>query len=289
MARKVKVSASALNIRLHPHSAETYANWIQAIFSRKLIAQVHGDRYGMISMLDRSEVEQGIVHGIITTFVRLDDSGSWFSAIDLSEATEDQISEISIPNGLFPNAATFYFQFDCVTHKLYFQTYSKGKSLTPGPALRFFSALSRDLEIMKQFGEAKISIMQDKSSLDYMFGIKIIKEIIITIIKPNSDIFDDDFEKNIEAHLEKTGSREISVSYKAEGNGSIKPDDDINKITQVALENGSVEVVGRDEKGAVRLKSQDYPQELHDQYDPDKQSERNAFLGLIPPRSPAND
>jgi hypothetical protein len=57
MARKIKISASALNIRLHPNSAEFCANWIELIFSKKLIAQVHGDRHGMISMLDRSEAD----------------------------------------------------------------------------------------------------------------------------------------------------------------------------------------------------------------------------------------
>jgi hypothetical protein len=50
-----------------------------------------------------------------------------------------------------------------------------------------------------------------------------------------------------------------------------------------------VKVVGRDEKGAVSLKSDDYPQELHDRFDPDQQNERNAFFGLIPPRLLAND
>jgi hypothetical protein len=55
---------------------------------------------------------------------------------------------------------------------------------------------------MREFGEAKISIVQDEASLERMFGIKRIKEIEITIIKPNTDVFDDDFEKNIEKHLE---------------------------------------------------------------------------------------
>ena len=122
-----------------------------------------------------------------------------------------------------------------------------------------------------------------------MFSIKRIKEIEITILKPNTDIFDDDFETNIEKHLEDTKSRQFTVIYSAESNGSIEPDDDINKISKVALQNGSVNVVGRDEKGAVRLNSKQFPRDLHDRFDPDAQSERNAFFGLIPPRAQAND
>jgi hypothetical protein len=284
MARKIKVSASALNVRLHPHSPEIYKQWIQSIYSKRLIAQVHGDRHGMISSVDRSGAANNIITGAITTFVKLDGDGSWFNVDDMAEATDKDISAINIPHNLFPNAAAFYFYFDVQEHKIYFQTYSKGKSLTPGSALRFFNGLAIQSQIASEFGEAKINIVQDKSSLESMFSIKRIKEIKIKIVKPNTDIFDDDFESNIEKHLENTGSREFSVSYKSEGNGSIKPDDDIKKISKVALENGTVEVIGRDEKGAVRLNSENFPKELHDSYDPDEQSERSAFFGLIPAR-----
>ncbi|MDX8436591.1 DUF4747 family protein [Mesorhizobium abyssinicae] len=289
MARKIKISASALNVRLHPHSSQIYADWIGTIFSGRLIAQVHGDRHGMISMIDRSGAGRGVIAGIITTFVKLDDGGTWFNVEQLAEATEEQISTVNIPQNLYPNASTFYFYFDTVEHKLYFQTYSNGKVLTPPSMLKFFSALSRDLRVMSVFGEAKISIVQDQASLEKMFSIKRIKEIEITILKPNTDVFDEDFEKNIEKHLEDTKSSQFTVTYKAEANGSIKPDDDINKISKVALENGSVNVIGRDEKGAVRLNSVQFPKELHDKFDPDTQSERSAFLSLIPPRAKANE
>ncbi len=238
----------------------------------------------MISSIDRSGEANNIVTGAITTFIKFDGDGNWFNAADMAEATEQDISEIHIPQNLFPNAASFYFYFDVQEHKIYFQTYSKGKTITPGSALRFFRGFAERSDIADEFGVAKINIVQDKYSLKEMFSIKRIKEINITIAKPNTDIFDDDFEINIEKHLEQTGSREISVSYKSEGNGSIKPDDDIKKISQVALENGTVEVVGRDERGAVRLNSEDFPKELHDRYDPDEQSERSAFFALIPAR-----
>ncbi len=284
MARKVKVSASTLNVRLHPHSPDIYMQWIQSIYSKRLMAQVHGDRYGIISSVDRTGAANNVVTGAITTFVKFDGDGNWFNAEDMADATDEDISEINIPPNLFPNASAFFFYFDAQEHKIYFQTYSKGKTLTSGSALRFFKGLAVKSPIANEFGEAKINIVQDKSSLEAMFAIKRIKEINITIVKPNTDIFDDDFESNIEKHLEQTGSREVSISYKSEGNGSIKPDDDINKISKVALENGTVEVVGRDEKGAVRLNSENFPKELHDRYDPDEQSERTAFFGLIPVR-----
>ncbi|MCV9960274.1 DUF4747 family protein [Pararhizobium sp. BT-229] len=286
MARKIKVSASSLNIRIHPHDAERYANWLHAIYRKRIIAPVYGDRHGMISMLDRSEAEDGIVTGTITTFVKFDKNGEWFNSADLKEATKDQVSEVSIPVDMHWNPGYFYFKFYTKRHRLYFQTYSKGKTFTPLSAQKFFSHLSANLDIMGEFGEAQVSIVQDKATLDKMFKIDRIKEISITILKPNPDIFDDDFDKNVEAHLAQTHSREITVTYKADANGSITPDDDINKIGTFALTNGSVTVVGRDGKGAVRMNSEQFPEELHDRFDPEVQSERNAFFSLLPALPP---
>lgn len=286
MARKIKVSASSLNIRLHPHSQEIYVKWLSDIYGRKLVVPVYGDRFGMISLLDRKYANDGILSGVITTFVKFEKDGDWFNSADLKEATKDEVSEISIPENLHYNPSQFYFKFYTGIHRLYFQTYSKGKSLTPLSAQSFFGNLSKNLDVMELFGEAQVSIVQDKASIEKMFKIERIKEISITILKPNTDIFDDDFDKNIEAHLAKTGSRQITVTYKADANGSVKPDGDINKISKVALTNGSVKVVGRDEKGAVTLNSEQFPEELHDKFDPEVQSESSAFYSLLPVTPP---
>jgi len=282
MARKIKVSASALNVRLHPHKQGTYSEWLNAVYRKRIIGPVHGDRHGMISSLDRSRAQDGVITGIITTFVKFDKNTEWFNSAELKEATKDEISEIDIPTDLHYNPAYFYFILVENTHKIYFQTYSKGKTLTPLSAKKFFGHLAMDFDVVEKFGEAQISIVQEKASLDRMFKIERIKEISITIYKPNTDIFDDDFDKNIEAHLAQTGSRAMTVSYRADANGSIHPDDDIRKISNVALDNGSIEVRGRDERGAVRLNSEDYPQEFHDRFDPDVQTERSAFLSILP-------
>ncbi|MGR9141469.1 DUF4747 family protein [Rhizobium leguminosarum] len=79
------------------------------------------------------------------------------------------------------------------------------------------------------------------------------------------------------------------ITYKADANGSIAPDSDIEKISKVALDNGSVKVSGRDQKGAVNLNSEQFPEELHDKFDPEVQSERNAFNALLPPSPPIAD
>lgn len=280
MGRKIKISAGILNIRLHPHPEGIYASWIKAIFKQRIVAPVHGDRFGMISSIDESEISKGLISGIITTFTRIE-GGRWFDAEGLTVATESQISRVVIPENLFPNSASFYFVFDTKKHRLFFQNYSSGKQITPASALKFFSGLAKDVWILRKFRAAKISIVQDKAGLDRLFGLQRIKKVEIQLLKPNSDIFDDDFEENIEDHLNSTNSRQMTIVYDAEKGGSINATEEMMDIGGVALDNGHVKVTGRDDKGAVVLDSKKFPKMLHDKYDRDEITEQSAFRRLI--------
>ena len=281
MARKLKMSAVILNIRLHPHSEEIYANFIEAIYNLKKPVQVHGDRYGIISSIDKTESKSGIISGAITTFTRIETDTRWFDTSGLREATDRQVSQINIPANLAPNSASFYWAFDVKKHKLFVQSYSGGKSLSAKQAQMMFSALSRDMEITTLFNEAKISIVQSPDALEAMFRIPRIKQIKITILRPNPDVFSDDFEANIEQHLADNHSRQLTLTYDAEKGSSIQPGNQIRAVSHAALTNGEVEVKGRDETGAITRSTKEHPKVLQDKYDPEQTSERNAFRQLI--------
>ena len=282
MARRIKIASGVLNIRIHPHTPERYAELFKRVYERKNVVKVRGDRFAMISLLDSRQARQGYVTGFLATFVNVELEGQWFDTDSLAEAKIEDLQEIKIPDNLRPNLATFRFYFDTIAHRLYFQTYTQGKQLTPHSALRVFNALFDDLKIRQEFGDVKVSLVQSRSSLKALFDLRVIKEINITIERPNADIFADDFEEKIEKHLEEAKSRQIEVSYKAESGGSLTPTKDIEEISRVALENGRVEVKGRDDRGATVRSSEDHPKVLHDKYDPDEVSEEAAFRSLIP-------
>jgi Domain of unknown function (DUF4747) len=282
MARRIKVASGILNIRLHPHTPARYAEFLEAIYKLRKPVPLRGDRYGMISLLNRAEAGSGVLMGVITTFLNIDFDGEWFNTSDLKEATDEQISEVSIPENLHPNAASFFFEFHTGSHKLYFETYSRGKALSPNQARALFSGLADDLKITGQFGSAKITVVQSKDGLDALFKLPVIKEIKITIYKPNADIFADDFEEQIEAHLEQAHSQRVTLSYEAEPGDSLVPTDEIKAVSAVALENGVVAVRGRSLQGAVTRSTDDLPEVLQGKYDPDEVSEQEAFRRLLP-------
>lgn len=284
MSRRIKISAGVLNVRIHPHSPDRYAAFIGDLFDLRQAVRLRGDRYGMLSLIDRKERRDGFITGIITTFINIEFEGRWFDTSGMKDATEEQVSRVSIPENLHPNAASFYFEFDTVDHKLYFQTYSEGRVLTVKQAHSLFDGLADDPKVFAKYGPAQITVVQSKSGLDALFELPIIKEIKITIYKPNPDIFADDFEEQIEAHLAQANSQRVTIAYEAEPGKSVNPTKEIRQVSEVALENGEVEVRGRDEKGAVTKSTEQQPKIIQDKFDPATISESEAFRRLVPRR-----
>lgn len=280
MAREIKVSAAVMNIRIHPHSADLYVKLFRKVYSLRAPAQVHGDRFGLISTANFSK--EGIVSGVITTFTRFDTDGTWFDVDSLEEASNEKLAEVSIPSGLFPNSATYFFHFDAQSHKMYVETYSRGKTMTPPSILRLLRGLFGQEPIVEEFGQPSISIVQTRAGLEAMFSIDRIKKIEITLEKPNSDVFADDFEEEIEKHLAETNTQKMTVTYDAVPGESIVATKEIRRIGEVALENGDITVIGRDKGVAVKKSTEEFPKLLQGKYDPDSISEQQAFNRLIP-------
>ncbi|MBB3979121.1 hypothetical protein GGQ64_004357 [Rhizobium azooxidifex] len=281
MARKIKISSSILNIRLHPHSPEIYSSFIKDAYDLKRIIRLHGDRHGIISFLDRSRADRGIITGTITTFVVVEIDGDWFDTEKLSEATDTQVSQVSIPENLHPNSAQFLFHFDINRHKIYVQNYSRGKVLTPSQGLLFFNSLAQSIEMTEKYNYANITLVQSKDGLKKLFKLDRIDRITITIMKPNADILSDDFEAQIEAHLAESHAKKLSITYHAEPGESLVPTPDINTLSDAALENGDVEVAGRNDGASVRMSTSEIPRVLQDRYDPDLTTESQAFTRLV--------
>lgn len=281
MARNIKITSGVLNISLHPHPEGVYGDYIESLFKLKTAVRIRGEKHAVISLLSRGERDEGIYTGFITTFIKINTDEPWFDLANMSEATDEDLSEISIPESIYPNAATFQFLFDANKHRLYIQTYSKGKTLSMNSVFKLFSGLSSDLKITQKFGEASINIVQSKNALNTIFSLKVIKSIVIVITKPNADVFEDDFEEKVEGYLAELHSRKMKIELEAEAGKSLTPNASLRRISDAALDYGHVQARGRDERGATQISTKDFPEELHDKYDPDNETENTAFRRLI--------
>ncbi len=281
MGQKAIMRSGILNVRTHPHSAENYDELMQALFRLRRATKLRGDRYGVISLLQRSRDDDGMLRGILTTFTKIDENSEWFDLENMQEATGEKVSEISIPQNLFPNPRSFYFYFRTDQHKLYLQTYSKGDSLSIRDAERFFQSLVSAKDIRDAFGDVKVTMVQSHQSLSTIYGMPKITKIRILIERPNSDIFDDDFEQNIEKHLEETNSRQVEIIYSAERGESISVTPDIRLVSEPALENGLIEVNGQSATGRETRSTKNHPKIVQEEYDVASQTEAQALRTLV--------
>jgi hypothetical protein len=280
VGKSLKISGGQINIRAHPHNEEIYFDLIMDFYRMKEPVKTRGDRYGIISLVDKSGREDGEIQGVITTFTKIDADGNWFDVKNLQDANADDISKISIPENLFPNSKAFYFVFNLKTHKIAVQTYSKGDTFSVNSAARLFEGLAANPTIERKFGDIKINVVQSRASLKKVFGLTSISKIIITIAKPNVDVFDDDFEGKIEKHLEELHSRELELKYTAEKGKSLVISDEIKMVSEPALENGHIRVEGKMNGLPEKRSTADYPKIKQDKYDEEVKSESQAFGDL---------
>lgn len=280
MAREVKLAAGALNLRLHPHSPEIYDAFLSALYQLRRPIRLRGDRFGMITLLDRRRIDDGLIRGVLRTFTKIDPNARWFDESSLDDAAPDLLKKISIPANAHPNSSVFRFAFNVRKHILTFEQYSEGRQLTPNSAYALFRTLADDKEIVALFGPAKISILQDKQSLDRIFKLKRLKSITFIIDRPNPDIWSDDLEGEVDAHLAAVHAQRISVTYDAPPGGSLVETPSLRRLGNSALNNGEVEARGYDANGHVKVSTLDSPRIDQIKYDPESESEQAAFERL---------
>ena len=281
MPVEARISAGILNVRLHPHPEGVYKDFIEALYKLKKPVKIWGDRWGMISLLSKPDEESGVVSGLITTFTKIDMDQPWFDAQNLEEASSEALSEIDLPSNLFPNASTFNFVFDTDKHKLYIQTRSRRNRLSINLANTLFQKLSDDLKITTRFGQAAIDVVQSKMGLERIFSLKVLKKVKLIINKPNADVFDDDFDENIEKYMLETHMKRMEMEFTAESGQSIAPNDSLKRVGESALEHGVVIGEGRDADGPVTRSSKEFPRQIVGSFDPNSEQENLAFRQMI--------
>ena len=281
MAQKMKVEAGALNVRTHPHDADTYRELFRAAFALKQPIKLRGDRHGMITTLQRVGLTDDLVRGVLTTFLELDLEGAWLNTETLTEASDNERDEIVVPDYLRPNLMTFYFAFDVVRHEIIFEHYTDGRRLTHNSALAFFSGLFSDERISRRFGDVKVTVVQRKGSVDRVFSIPRITEIEVYVERPNADIWDGGFEETAEEHLEDKRARSMLVRYKAERGQGIRRDDDLDALVRTSIRNGRTVARGYGAEGHMVVTTDTYPRVEQERYDPDAMSDDQAFESLI--------
>lgn len=231
---------------------------------------------------DRSDLSTGrrritSMEGVISKFTEIDLAGDWFNSETLKVASASDRREIAIPRKLKPNHSAHFFEFFPETHTFAVQTYGTGQALSAQMALRYITALFDDLTISTKWGRVSVSLIQHSAALDEVFNLKVLKKLTFVIVPPNGDD-QSKWEKRFEEKLEEEKLKRLEITRVAEAGQSISPSRETREQAEAVLQMGAVIARGRDKHGAPKvISSVDYPDAEPVKYDPDKQSEKQAF------------
>jgi Domain of unknown function (DUF4747) len=279
MARKKKVEVAACNVRIHPHPPGAYGQLLRDAFTLRRAVRVRGDTYMILGSLDtRGDVDQDVLQGALIKFTQIDVDAPWFNLETFTEADEDQLTAVHIPENLRPNMVSMYFALFISQHLFVFEHYSEGKVLSARQVTVFLSRLLQDERLQGRYGTSDVSAVADREGVAEVLNIYALRSLVMTIMRPNSDTLAG-LTRDIQARLQRQNARQLQQRYDVVPGQALSPDEETRELADVAAQNGEVVASGRDEDGIVQTRStKDHPAIEAERFDPDVTSARAAFL-----------
>lgn len=262
MARLRTIRISALNVVSHPHSLDGYVTMFEKATKQRVPAIYFGNKAGMIGTFNRKD--KNIYFGTLHLFTDFDQFSNWINLKTGEAADQKEVDAINLPENLRPELERVPFVFFAQSHRLFFDSGQLG----PSSAQRLIEKILQTETVRLENQEVNVTVEQSREILDELLGRSSIKDIVITIVRPNADDLSAQ-EKRIYEKLRKIGAGTKIEEYKAIEGESIRPDLEIKQLARIALSNGNVEVTSKTEEGITEKNStKDTPLVIPIKYDP---------------------
>lgn len=270
MGQERKIAVAGVNIRIHPHPAGRYEALLKRIFRLKKSVRIRGDQHLVIKSM-RAE-EYGL-SGELARFTKIDMNLPWLNLETLEEADEDEVEEISWPDGLFPNLVQFRYRFYTKEHLFVFESYSHGNSISPRSVWRFFDKLFADDKITE--GEpVAVDVVVEHDAVGKVLALATIRSLRLVFRRPNPDELDDDIFEELKDRLLEENAEQVEIESRAPRGSGLDVSDRTKQLARAAAQNGEVEARGRTADGvAVTRSTNNLPLIETGTYDADFSSE----------------
>lgn len=273
---------AGINIRVHPiHQPDEYKALWKALYSKKLHI-THANNALMIGGFNADV--PGVITGNFYRFLQVDVGAPWFDIEKHKKATDEEVDLVHIPPALKPNLVEIPYVLDLRKHRLYFVSHELDMNLAPYMVEKLLKRLTSNPGIVKRFGDVDLTVMTDKGKVLEMLRWPVIRKLTIKLERPNP--IEEDDEETVLQRLERRRLKsETHIYQKAKGEKSINVDDEIQQQAEHAVDNGLVEVSGKDKAGQPgTVVSKDFPLKLKGTYTPTgltAQTLKDALLHLV--------
>lgn len=245
MARKRSFEISAVNIVIHPHTPNLYADLFHALRRVRNPPRVHGEYHaylGALRPLERGSPTKGLA-GDIFKFFELDKEDAWLDVLEEKRADADAQERIQVPEDLKPHLGIFRYVFFPESHQLFYISHyregGRSKSLSPGQVVKMIEKLSERQSIYERFGKVDATAIPSPESVEDILKIHRLNRLYIEIKRPNADEMDG-LERRVMARLEDQKARKLVTELRAGRGESLEPDAETEGLARVAETNGEV-------------------------------------------------
>ena len=275
MPRVKKFRVGGLNIKIHPHSSEKYAELFEIAKQQKLIGKIRGNDYAIIGWL-RSVNDVNPVDGMYGEFYRFisfDPSKPWLNITSGNPVELEEDQPLPIPEDLKPNLRRICFLFLPQNHRLLFDT----AALTPRSAKDALDAIFGNSSINKIFGAVDVEIEKSTEGLDRILKIPKKTKITIDVTVPNPDDLSG-LDADVMDRLINSNIRRQKLEQTSNNQNGIIPDDRTLSLMKISLSNGKTTITGKDlENKKVEESTADHPYLTQISYETDEHDQRSAL------------
>lgn len=280
MARDRTIKISGINIRVHSkHAPSEYVELWKA-FTRLRKPKTRGVSALMIGSqrpINKDDPSSAIF-GYLYRFVNIDPNDPWFDIEKHGVADDSDVAQVRIPAKLKPNLEEIPYYLDTKRHRFFFKSGGAGSDLSPSIALSLIEHLALFPKITERFGDVDATIITEEGTLKQLLSWPVLKQISVTLKRPNPNEFDDDQE--FYERLERRGlKREEHKFIKSPEAETITPDEEMLAMFKRAIDDGTYTQRGFDEDGDLRTASASaYPKVESFTYDPSHEVESEMFI-----------
>lgn len=235
MSRPSKIEVAAINIRIPADKKRDYSALIDEIFKSKRPVKIRGDSFLAITNFDHETKS-----GSFSKYFNIDIDGDWFDIENFGPAAPEKVGEISIPETLRPNLSSFNFILNEDLHIICFEMYSDSKYLSPNSVEKYFREILRDKNIHENFGRVEADIVKSFGEVDRILSLPYLRELFITIRRPNPDDISGDLASMIEESLREQNAEEYVEIIKSKNEDGLIPNGRTRKLANIGADNGFV-------------------------------------------------
>jgi hypothetical protein len=279
MGKERTLRVGGLNIRVHTkHAADEYAALWKALHRLRLPTTrgVNAIMIGSVgSLVD--EPDSPLI-GSLYRFTNINPDDPWFDIDEHKEADANDVAEVKIPTNLKPNLKEYPYLFDIKKHKFFFKSGGYDGGISPLLVQKMLQNLSGRPNIVRRFGGVDLTVMTEHGVLERLLQWPEIRQIEIVLERPNPTDFDDD-QSFYERLNRRSLKKEVTTFVKANEEKTITPDEEMQKMFRIAVNNGKYTQKGKNAEGVIETASSvKYPLKESTTYDPGVTTERDAFI-----------